>query len=73
MSLLLDGLSFHSPTNGSFAADSAAVTTQATSRNRRAHLSMESSLLLEYGEEPILDDQEWKVATTNGGIELKKS
>jgi hypothetical protein len=34
---------------------------------------MESSLLLEYGEEPILDDQEWKVATTNGGIELKKS
>jgi hypothetical protein len=34
---------------------------------------MESSLLLEYGEERILDDQEWKVATTNGAIELKTS
>jgi hypothetical protein len=34
---------------------------------------MESSLLWQYGEKGILDDQEWKVATTNGAIELKKS
>jgi hypothetical protein len=34
---------------------------------------MESSLLLQYGKKRILDDQEWKVTTTNGGIELKKS
>jgi hypothetical protein len=34
---------------------------------------MESSLLLEYGEERISDDQEWKVAPTNGAIDLKKS
>jgi hypothetical protein len=28
---------------------------------------------LKYGEKGILDDQEWKVATSNGAIELKKS
>jgi hypothetical protein len=34
---------------------------------------MESSLLMQYGKKRILDEQEWKVTTTNGGIELKKS
>jgi len=31
------------------------------------------SLLLQYGEKRSLDDQGWKVTTTNGGIGLKKS
>jgi hypothetical protein len=34
---------------------------------------MEISLLLQYGEKRILDEQEWKVTTSNGRIGLKKS
>src|SRR5579859_6027382 len=48
ISLLLDAFSFHSPRKGSFDADNAPAAKQATSSNRRAHLSMESSLLFQY-------------------------
>src|SRR5690348_9561276 len=73
MSLLLDGLSFHSPMKGSFDAGNAAAARQAANRQNRERLSMEISLLLQYGEKRILDEQEWKVTTSNGRIGLKKS
>src|ERR1700681_4214349 len=44
LSLLLDGLSFHSPTNGSFAAHNAAAIRQATSTNRKLCFNMSPSL-----------------------------
>src|SRR4029077_4699950 len=56
ISLLLAAFSFHSPRKASFDADNTRVARQATSSNRRAHLSMESSLPLEYGEQVASDD-----------------
>src|SRR5579859_4807086 len=62
ISLLLDAFSFHSPTKGSFDADNAPAAKQATSSNRRAHLSMESSLpfqYVQYGKRVTSDDQDF--------------
>src|SRR5208282_1830637 len=65
ISLLLDAFSFHSPRKGSFAAANAPVARQATSTNLKAHLSMESSLLSEYGEDITSDDQDFIKRTGN--------